>query len=277
MKDRALYILLPVMLLVSSCQAGNDQWNAFVVSVLFGIVGMAAFVIWAMTTGGKSRRRKKDAIELAVSERAGFLESKVFKKKGAYYLSTDEGHRKVFYTNGDVTVLCGYGDIAAVQIIEDGRLTSSSGSLVRALGGSVIGEAVTGSGGGALAGAAMGALSGVTKQSTLNVHILLRDQAVSAIDICCYNNYGVRQPESVTYFEYKDGKALAQDIYDTFRLIIDKVEREQKKRAARGQESSPEEAAVRQLREISELHEQGKLTDEEFSAMKRKIIGTDKP
>ena len=92
---------------------------------------------------------------------------------------------------------------------------------------------------------------------SMYVHVLLRDHPVPSFDITFYEISDIKHYNSSMYLHARD---KAQELVDAFELMIDKASADSKQMSI-----------VRQIKELSKLHEQGVLTDDEFSAMKRKL------
>ena len=73
----------------------------------------------------------------------------------------------------------------------------------------------------------------------------------------------------------KDGKIHSIDLYrvDTFLMLLDKARAEYNVVEAPVVSPTPESSDLDELARLGELHANGVLTDEEFAAMKAKIIG----
>ena len=89
----------------------------------------------------------------------------------------------------------------------------------------------------------------------------------------------------MTYnLEYREAKEKAQELYDVFRLIIDRVEADRRDEEKRRKEEEDQVrtamqkiTSAQELMNVSELYLQGLITDEEYAKMKEKIIGKDSP
>ena len=195
-------------------------------------------------------------------EEEGFEETKTISSDRALlYFAVDEKQQEIFcYSNGR-KVRFRYKDLVAIELKIDDDVTVSDKSA--SVGGALVGGLIAGGLGAVVGGSAMGNVVSKKEVSTVNVHILLRDNTVQGFDIECLNT---SERVSVDDILYKEACAKAQEIYDVLRLAIDAVEKSMQP------QTSSLKSIVDELKELVELKQQGLLTDEEFSAMKAKIL-----
>lgn len=279
-------LVLFCSLATTSCIDESGHLTSFGASCLFGAIGGILIIVWFMSIWYKSKREKEKAVEDALRERTDFTESKVVKGKGGsyFYLATDDSRKKVFYVFGDKKLLFDYEDVVAVDVVQDGEILASKKSMENALGGAIIGGTVLGNDAGAFLGAvAFGTSSSSRQISNLSVHVLLRNQPLSSIDCICYCNPSGSAVSQMSYnLEYRDAKEKAQQLYDIFRLILNRVEADRRNEEKRKEEELKQVREVteritasQELMNVSELYLQGLITDEEYARMKEKIIGKD--
>ena len=251
--------------------------------LLTSLIGGIGIVAGVLSIWYKSKREKEKAVEDALRERTDFTESKVITGKGGsyFYLAADDSRKKVFYVFGAIKLLFDYKDVVAVDVIQDGETLISKKSFVNALGGAIIGRAVTGNDAGALIGAAAFGTSSSSKQiSELYVHVLLRNQPISSFDCMCFYSPGRSSiPQALYNIDYKESREKAQEIYDMFRLIIDETdaakreeERQRQEEVNQVKKEMNKLTAAQELMDVSELYLKGLITDEEFVKLKEKII-----
>lgn len=268
---RYLPALFAVLVLVASCtdSSGNLNEGGVFLLVIVGVfaVLIGALVIALIRTNRKTKARQESAIRAAISENQDFSASKVYKGDGtnSYYLAIDDSKEKVLYVFDTTKVLCDFKDIVAVEIIEDGEVTTSSKSVAGTVGGAIIGGVVAG-GVGAIVGGMTGKSTSHSQILSLKVHVLIRNQPVQSFDILCYSGDG--NVEKFTYIRaYEAASKRARDLFDMFKLIIDKSD------VNESIQERNTKSTVEELKELAELHEKGVISDDEFSKMKQRIIG----
>ena len=265
--------LLAAVSLVSSCTDASGRLTdtgvfLLIFFVLF-VVLIGAFVIGLIRTNRKTKARQEKAISIAMADNSGFTATKEFKGTGtnSYYLAIDDSKERVLYVFDTLKVLCDFKDIVAVEILEDGAVTTSSKSVAGTIGGAIVGGVIAG-GVGAIVGGMTGKSSSHTQVLSLKVHVLLRNHPVQSFDIECYSGDG--NEEKYTYIRVYDAATKrAHDLFDTFKLIIDKAG------ASKSSQGQNTKSPAEEIQELSELMKQGLITEEEFKTMKSKIIHQD--
>lgn len=173
-----------------------------------------------------------------------------------------------------------YADIMGVEIIENGT-TVFEKSMMRTLGGALIGDLIAGD-----AGMIVGGLSGSAKQvkkvSSITVVIKLRNLSEPSVDIVCFDameHVGIEEidtnDDSVVGIEYREGEKSATRIAQLIGVIIDENDRQQKKQDNGSGDNKTESgniSDVKALEKLVSLKEKGLISEEEYSAMKAKII-----
>ena len=257
-------LLVAAPLLIVSCLDEHGKPTAFTF-ILGGVIAffiiMGAIIIYVFRTQYK---HQKD-IEKVVAERKDFTESKVIKEKGYYYLATDEGRKKVFYALGnELVLLFDYADVVSVEVKIDGATSVWKKSLAGSFAGAVAGGALIGGQYGSILGALAAGNSTQRRINTIVVHVLLRNQPTQSIEFRCDTGAELNEPDITYYNRYKKTTTRAQELYDLFRLIIDTADRDRK--------LTENKSVIQDLKELSELHEKGGVTDEEYTILKQKLI-----
>ena len=270
MKKHCYLPSIALLSLVTSCTDASGKLTEAGVFFLifFGIFAIiiGALVVGLIRTNRKTKERQEKAINTAISENNDINATKVFRGEGtnSYYLAIDDSKEKILYVFDGLKVLCDFKDIVAVEILEDGAVTTSSKSVAGTVGGAIIGGVIAG-GVGAIVGGTTGKSSSHTQVLSLKVHVLVRNQPVQSFDISCYSGDG--NEEKFTYMRvYEAASKRAHDLFDAFKLIIDKSS------ANNSSQESSTKNTVEELKEIAELLKQGVISEEEFSKMKQRII-----
>ena len=223
----------------------------------------------------KRKEKQRLAIDEALSNRSDFTESKVITGVDPiFYLASDETRNMVFYVYENEKLLFDYNDVVSVDIIEDGQVIVSKKSVAGTIGGAVVGGVLAG-GVGAIIGGTSGKSTSQKRISTLKVHILLRNNDKQSFDIVCFEG-GETMAKSVYQMSFPVGADKAQEVFDFFKLIIDKAHRDNNLINNNQVVEEPvmeKKAPLVELKELAELKKQGLITEEEYVKMKSKIIG----
>lgn len=232
------------------------------VAVLFIIAGVC---LVAAIFGFKAQAEAKEDMRTAVSAKVDFTETKVIKDESCYYhFAVDEGRQEVFCYSRGQRARFKYSDIVAAEIQVDGDTTVSNKSA--SLGGAIAGGLIAGGVGAVVGGSSLGKSTSKKEVTSVNVHILVRNSEVDSIDIQCLN--AVEGKVKTDDIRYRYAYGNAQKIYDTLRLAMDKVKVE----TPQPQVVVQQKSNIEELKELAELKQQGLITDEEFAAMKAKIL-----
>lgn len=231
-------------------------------AVFFIIAGV--FTILAII-GFKNQAEAKEEMRTAVSNTVDFTETKVIKDERCFYhFAVDEGRQEVLCYSKGLKVRFKYSDIVAAEIQVDGDTTVSNKSA--SLGGAIAGGLIAGGVGAVVGGSSLGKSTSKKEVSSVNVHILIRNNAVDSIDIQCLSV--VEGKVKTDDIRYKYAYGNAQKIYDTVRLAMDKVKVE----APQPQVVVQQKSNIEELKELAELKQQGLITEEEFATMKAKLL-----
>lgn len=223
------------------------------------LICLAVFILWCMG-GAKERSMQNMEYQKAHDEmnRLSINPTKTFESKfWRMFVSLDDDNDKLFMFQEGKTKACSFKDVLSVELIIDGHSSEVYKSTLGTVGGAVLGGAIAGS-----TGALIGGLSSSASSSefveTLLVHVAFRDMDDS------FDFNFLKDPSDTSSQFYKDRRLEAQSVIDMFRYAIDKANRNG---GSVGTESVSDELA-----RLSQLHRDGALTDEEFSALKAKII-----
>ena len=257
--------------LVSSC---TDEYGHL---TEFGILVIVFAVIMVAIVNNKKRQQQEEAITNAVATRGDFTETKVVKpiedsflEANRYYLAFDDTRDKVNYVFESLNLLVDYKDIVSVEILEDGSATVSKKSASGTIGGAVLGGVLAG-GVGAIVGSNLGRTTSQSQILSMKVHVLLRNNPIQSFDISCFRGDGKLDKNTYAIL-YKQASIKAREIFDAFKLAIDKVDVAEAAKVATVAPAQVKKSAVEELQGLSELLKQGVITEEEFSTMKERII-----
>lgn len=233
------------------------------VVITFAIVFAIAFV-GAIISASDANSNEKERRETAVSSRTDFTESKVVKDDGAdLHFAVDESRQEVFcYSKGN-TIRFKYQDIVTVEVKVDGDTVVSKKSA--SIGGALAGGLIAGGLGAVVGGSSMGKSKSSRKVTAVNVHILLRNSNVDSFDIQC-----LAFESKTDGMWYTTASENAQAIFDILRIAMDTVQMETAQSVKI--ETPAPKSNIEELKELAELKQQGLITDEEFAAMKAKIL-----
>ncbi len=227
-------------------------------AVIFSAV-LIVILIYALVSNANEKERR----EAAVSSRTDFTESKVVKDDSAsFHFAVDENRQEVFcYSKGN-TIRFKYQDIVTVEVKVDGDTVVSKKSA--SIGGALAGGLVAGGLGAVVGGSSMGKSKSNRKVTAVNVHILLRNSNVDSFDVQCLA-FESKTDEML----YKTASKKAQAIFDILRIAMDKVQQDTQSAKI---DTPATKSIIEELKELAELKQQGLITDEEFAAMKAKIL-----
>lgn len=194
----------------------------------------------------------------------------------AYIFAVDKKHRKVAYLYGTQERVFSFEDIINVELSEDSA-TVASKSTMRTIGGTLVGGAIAGG-----AGAVVGGLSGNTnfkkEVSLVQVKIRLRNLEEPAVIINCFDyismGHGeVAKKNNFSWDRYKQGLEHAKKIVDLVSVIIDDVDRSEKKDLHSSNTTANGTMLVAdELAKLVDLKNKGILTEEEFLKQKNKLL-----
>lgn len=169
-----------------------------------------------------------------------------------------------------------YADIMGVEIQENGS-TIQSKSMMRTVGGALVGNLVAG-GAGMIVGGLSGKSKEIKKVSSITVIIKLRNISEPSVNIVCFDamkHMGVKEiktnDQSIYGEEYRKGYKAATRIAQIIGVIIDENDRKLKEGHENNNGNSGH-SDVEALEKLVAMKEKGLISDEEFAAMKSKII-----
>ena len=196
-----------------------------------------------------------------------------------YIFGVDENSKKIAFVKKFHKEIVPFDQIISVEILEDNTILQQKSSL-RTIGGAVVGGAIAGG-----AGAIVGGLSGDSKQnkkvSKVQIKIKLRDINHPSFTINCFDSKTMTvggkpiKPSSIEGHLYKQGLKDAQRIADTISAIIDITDKNTKSIIQTPPQSAKVIGSVAdELSKLADLKNKGILTDEEFAAQKKALLGT---
>lgn len=248
--------------------------------LLFGIIAIIAIV--ARVLFKTDEERKEKVVVPKVTAKIDYhATAQVDGIQNSFKFIVDDVDKKViilYPTSAFKSIP--YADIMGVEIIENGT-TVFEKSMMRTLGGALIGDLIAGD-----AGMIVGGLSGSAKQvkkvSSITVVIKLRNLSEPSVDIVCFDameHVGIEEidtnDDSVVGIEYREGEKSATRIAQLIGVIIDENDRQQKKQDNGSGDNKTESgniSDVKALEKLVSLKEKGLISEEEYSAMKAKII-----
>ena len=248
------------------------------------IIFIVAGIIYGVVNDSNDKKKageRKDALDIKLKGLPNqYSLKKVIGEKGRYAFVLDNIGRKIYYLNPLLTKEIAFDEIISVEILEDNTLLSSK-STSHTVGGALIGGALAGG-----AGMVVGGLSGDSKKkkkvSKVSVKIKIRDYSTPTLLIECFNayeltagNYSEIKSDDTLYGSfYKAELKNAQKISDYISIVIDEVDREEKRLLGNAQQIAlPTGFIADELSKLTELKEKGILSEEEFADQKKKLLG----
>ena len=243
----------------------------FVVALIVGII-QANAKSEELKQQGEENQKKFDSLP-------DFKATKIIKGvKDTYIFGVDENSKKIAFVKKYYKEVVPFDQIISVEILEDNTILQQKSSL-RTIGGAVVGGAIAGG-----AGAIVGGLSGDTKQnkkvSKVQIKIKLRDINHPSFTIDCFDCKTMTvggapiKPSDHEGYLYKQGLNDAQRIADTVSAIIDITDKTTKSIAQTPPQTAKVVGSVAdELSKLADLKSKGILTDEEFAAQKKALLG----
>ncbi len=253
---------------------------------------LAAFVIGliaAINQGKKDEEAKRERGEKFKKATEEFnVSAKVVGVNNRYQFIVDDVDKNIIYMESTwKKKIVPFDKIMSVEMVEDNTMISSK-SLGRTIGGALIGDLVAGG-----AGMIVGGLSGnsklTKKVSKVEVIIKMRDFNDTALSIPCFeigretNNTKkeIKPDDSVYGPMYKKGLEDAIKITQLVSIIIDQMDKAPAQPAAAtpaqnpsatAETTNPSSSIADEIKKLADMKAQGLITDEEFAALKSKII-----
>ena len=196
---------------------------------------------------------KKVSLQM-LKDRISEIEAFTPTKKVGDFLQIDQPNKKI-KLHRDMSIL-NYEDLTDVELLEDGNTISKKG-IGRAVAGGVLLGGV-----GALVGAATGSSKGKSTSTMLSIKITTND----INNPTRYINF-ISTETKKSGFIYKTAYASAQECISILNLILDEVESEPL------QPNNPTDSVVDEIRKFKSLLDDGIITQEEFDAKKKELLG----
>lgn len=232
---------------------GDAVW----IIIIVALVALAIFG-FMQTSGAK---QKKEELRDLVDSKSGFESSHFIAKVP---LSTnipagfavDDSSKQLCVIHGDAARLYNYKDIVESEVIIDGKSVTKTSRASQFVG-TAIGGVLAG-GVGAIIGGLSGSTSTKEKVNGVSLKLIVNDtkNPVHLIDFIELTNTGSTIPEQAL--------EEAKSWHDLLSVIINQG----KKDLPKAQHSEAD-----QIERYAEMHKNGVLSDEEFSAAKKKILG----
>lgn len=278
---------------LSSCQynetTGEMETTWFFWFLIILVIFGAAMSIWADNSKKKAAAEKGRAMSKVAQEKFN-VTAQVEGFRSNFKFIVDDKEKQVIIMRSESNFQrIPFGDIMGVEVLEDSS-TLLSKSLMRAVGGAIIGDVVAGG-----AGMIVGGLSGASKQkkkvSKVFVKIKLRNLTESSITLLCYDAWEatgltkkeIKTDDSVYGADYRKGLSAANRIAELLGVIIDANDRPIPVVTAieTVEEINVEPAdtltsIADELKKLADLKSQGVITDEEFADLKSSLIAKSK-
>lgn len=233
--------------------SGDAVW----IIITVALVGLSIFG-FMQTSGAK---QKKEDLRGLVDSQNGFESSHFIAKVPLSTnipagLAVDDSSKQLCIIHGNVTRLYGYKDIIESEVVIDGKSVTKTSRASQFIG-TAIGGVLAG-GAGAIIGGLSGGTSTKEKVKGVSLKLVINDteNPVHLIDFIELTNTGSTIPEQAL--------EEAKSWHDLLSVIINQ-----------GKKAPPkvQHSDLEQIEKYAEMHKNGILTDEEFSAAKKKILG----
>lgn len=285
MKKTLLFMAALMTLVMSSCTV-NEYTGELETTWLFWVLlcGFIAIIIIGAknVSPQKQEEIKQKGEKLNETAKSKYhITAQVDGIQNSFKFIIDDVDKKVIILYpSSASKIIPYGDIMGVDILENGSTTHSK-SMMRTVGGALIGDLVAGG-----AGMIVGGLSGNSKQvkkvSSVTVVIKLRSLSEPSVSIMCFNapeHVGSKDiktdDDSVLGNEYREAAKSATRIAQLIGVIIDDNDKQQKQAGQNNANSDTIETChsdIDALEKLAVLKEKGLLSEEEYTTMKAKII-----
>lgn len=234
-------------------------------------------VILAAYWESQKKKERGEKLDFIASAIPNFNPSVTINGIGNQYkFMVDNVNKKICYITAATKTIIPFEKIISVDYSENGT-TLSSKSTIRTIGGTLLGGALAGG-----AGAIVGGLSGSSKQvqkiKQVQVKIRLRDISNPTLVIMTFDaaimttkHDGVKADDMEGYI-LKQGLADGKHIVDIISVIIDEVDNNNKENKASSIQTS---SLADELKKLSDLKNEGILTQEEFDLKKAQFLSDD--
>lgn len=293
MKFRLL-LLTSCIPLLTSCEynetTGEMETTWFFWVFIILVIGGAAMSIKADNAKKKAAAEKGKAMSQAAKENFNVTAQVEGFRSNFKFIVDDKANEVIIMRSTTNFQKIPFADIMGVEVMEDGTVLQSK-SMMRTVGGGIVGNIVAGG-----AGMIVGGLSGDTKEkkkvSKVFVKIKLRNLTESSITLLCYDAWEatgltkkeIKTTDSVYGPDYRKGLNAANRIAELLGVIIYANDRALKQ-VAPAQPAAPTQTSsataetsnysvsiVDEIKKLADMKAQGLITDEEFTALKSKII-----
>lgn len=226
---------------------------------------IVVIITCACVSAEKKRNEQREILKKALDAIKSFNPTKVIKSEHPliYYFGVDDKRQEIFCFSKSKSVRFRYQDVITAEVIIDGKIIQTKKSA--SIGGAVVGGVVAGGLGAIIGGSNMGTATSTQGVTSIKVHILLRNAKTDSFDIICHES----GPIETTSDLYESANANARAIFDVLRIAMDKATTESK---IRDSGNATTKSSIDELKELADLKKQGLITEEEFTAMKAKII-----
>ena len=237
--------------------------------ILLVILGGAIFAgVGTYVSSRNKYKETKDLLEKKFDGLAGFYSNYKITDSD-FIFAVDETHQQIAVVDKTRTRIIPFGQICKVEYVENGKTVSSNSALKKGLLAGAMAAAT---------GIAVFSFSNDTKKkkliSSMQVKISLRDnpEPYFYLTLIEYYTKGGFDPSSGTWgMVYKDQLRVANEIFDCFREINNKVYYNAPQEDVQQNEGNNQSVAD-ELSKLAKLKETGILTESEFEEQKQKIL-----
>ena len=236
--------------------------------IIAAVLFIAFFVLGFI---GQNMHSKVEKLCLSELEQKG-IHFNFLTKVESGNIGMDQKGKKLIFTKTDISTpvykIFDFEDIYSCELLKDNSVVSKK-STVRTIGGAIIGEAIGGRGGMIVGGLSGGSHSrNIT--NLIELKIVVKDIESPTHKITFYNSGG-RSLKS----QFNELSSEAEKWNARINLIIEQIDLEyaSQKEEAETTPNDGNQSLADELAKLHELKQKGILTEEEFNAQKKKLLG----
>jgi len=289
LKDFRTWGILTIVFLILTVLAGDTDWVVLTALLVLACIGMTIARL-----SSAAQKDKEEIIDKIVDKLEEVIEVENL-ETDRYYISEDyksviaidETNQKICFIENTVKgidkfkntskdfsydyTLYGFKDLLETEILQDGETVTKT-SRGSQIGGALIGGVLAG-GVGAIIGGLSGSTTSDNEFSKIALKVLMNDTQNPVKLI-----YFLYELSSVKKYDdrYKKATADSMDWHGLLKVIIQQVDKEDRKRYEQHKETTINQSdnfsIADELKKLSDLHKEGILSDEEFNEYKKKIL-----